>query len=67
VIVDVGGFLGIGAKEVALGMDKLKFMTDKNGKKYLYTNFTKEQLQAQTAYDKGSYAEKRDQQRMMLK
>ena len=67
VIVDVGGFLGIGAKEVALGMDKLKFMTDKDGKKYLYTNFTKEQLQAQTAYDKGSYAEKRDQQRMILK
>ncbi|WP_434724263.1 PRC-barrel domain-containing protein [Mesorhizobium sp. RIZ17] len=67
VIIDVGGFLGIGAKEVALGMDKLKFMTDKNGKKYLYTNFTKEQLQAQTAYDKGSYAEKRDQQRMILK
>ncbi|MGX5802772.1 PRC-barrel domain-containing protein [Bradyrhizobium sp. Arg314] len=67
VIVDVGGFLGIGAKEVAVGMDKLKFMADKNGKKYLYTNFTKEQLQAQTAYEKGSYAEKRDQQRMMLK
>lgn len=67
VIVDVGGFLGIGAKEVALGMDKLKFMTDKNGKKYLYTNFTKEQLQSQTAYDKSSYAANRDQQRMMLK
>ncbi|MDX8533659.1 PRC-barrel domain-containing protein [Mesorhizobium sp. VK25A] len=67
VIVDVGGFLGIGAKQVAVGMDKLKFMTDKNGKKYLYTNFTKEQLQAQTAYDKSSYAANRDQQRMMLK
>ncbi|KUM25357.1 photosystem reaction center subunit H [Mesorhizobium loti] len=67
VIVDVGGFLGIGAKEVAVGMDKLKFMTDKNGKKYLYTNFTKEQLQAQAAYDKSTYAAKRDQQRMMLK
>ncbi|TGQ09782.1 MULTISPECIES: PRC-barrel domain-containing protein [unclassified Mesorhizobium] len=67
VIVNVGGFLGIGAKEVAVGMDKLKFMTDKNGNKYLYTNFTKEQLQAQTAYDKSSYAANRDQQRMMLK
>ena len=66
VIVDVGGFLGIGAKEVAIGMDKLKFMTDKDGKKYLYTNFTKDQLQAQAAYDKGSYAEKRDQQRLMV-
>jgi len=67
VVVDVGGFLGIGAKEVAVGMNKLKFMTDKDGKKYLYTTFTKEQLEAQTAYDKGSYAEKRDQQRMILK
>ncbi|TPK85280.1 PRC-barrel domain-containing protein [Mesorhizobium sp. B2-4-17] len=67
VIVDVGGFLGIGAKEVAVGMDNLKFMTDKNGKKYLYTTFTKEQLQAQAAYDKGSYAQNRDQQRMVVK
>ncbi|AZO11251.1 MULTISPECIES: PRC-barrel domain-containing protein [unclassified Mesorhizobium] len=67
VIVDVGGFLGIGAKEVALGLDKLKVMTDKDGNKYLYTNFTKDQLQAQTAYDKGTYAQKRDEQRMILK
>lgn len=67
VIVNVGGFLGIGAKEVAIGMDNLKFMADKDGKKYLYTNFTKEQLEAQVAYDKGSYAEKRDQQRMILR
>lgn len=66
VIVDVGGFLGMGEKEVAVGMDNLKFMTDKDGKKYLYTTFTKEQLEAQAAYDKGSYAEKRDQQRMMM-
>ncbi|MER9584942.1 PRC-barrel domain-containing protein [Mesorhizobium sp. M0276] len=67
VIVDVGGFLGIGSKEVAVGMDNLKFMTDKNGKKYLYTTFTKEQLQAQPAYEKGSYAQKRDQQRMVVR
>ncbi|MER9950159.1 PRC-barrel domain-containing protein [Mesorhizobium sp. M0047] len=67
VIVDVGGFLGIGAKEVAVGMDNLKFMTDKNGKKYLYTTFTKQQLEAQTAYEKGSYAQKRDQQRMIMR
>jgi len=67
VVVDVGGFLGIGAKPVAIGMDKLKFMTDKDGKTYLYTNFTKDQLQAQAAYDKGSYADKRDEQRMMLR
>ncbi|BCG77975.1 PRC-barrel domain-containing protein [Mesorhizobium sp. 113-3-3] len=67
VIVNVGGFLGIGEKEVAVGLDNLKFMTDKDGKKYLYTSFTKEQLEAQPAYDKGSYAEKRDQQRLIVK
>ncbi|PTE08857.1 PRC-barrel domain-containing protein [Mesorhizobium helmanticense] len=66
VIVDVGGFLGMGEKEVAVGVDNLKFMTDKDGKKYLYTTFTKEQLEAQAAYDKNSYAEKRDEQRMMM-
>jgi sporulation protein YlmC with PRC-barrel domain len=66
VVIDVGGFLGIGTKPVAIGMDKLKFMADKNGKQYLYTSFTKEQFEAQAAYDKGSYAEKRDEQRMIL-
>jgi sporulation protein YlmC with PRC-barrel domain len=66
VIIDVGGFLGIGAKEVAVGFDKLKFMTDKAGNKYLYTNFTKDQLTAQTAYDKGTYAQTRDKQRLIV-
>jgi sporulation protein YlmC with PRC-barrel domain len=66
VIVDVGGFLGMGEKNIAVGMDNLKFMTDKDGNKYLYTSFTKDQLEKQTPYDKGSYAEKRDDQRMML-
>ncbi|MBZ9742312.1 MULTISPECIES: PRC-barrel domain-containing protein [unclassified Mesorhizobium] len=67
VIIDVGGFLGIGEKEVAVGMDNLKFMTDKNGKKYLYTSFTKEELEKQAAYDKSSYAQKRDEQRLIVK
>jgi sporulation protein YlmC with PRC-barrel domain len=67
VIVDVGGFLGIGEKEVAVGLDNLKFMTDKDGNKYLYTTFTKEQLEAQAAYDKGSYAQQRGQQRLIVR
>jgi sporulation protein YlmC with PRC-barrel domain len=66
VIIDVGGFLGIGEKPVAVGFDKLSFMTDKSGNKYLYTTFTKEQLDAQTAYDKGSYTEQRDKQRLIV-
>lgn len=66
IVLDVGGFLGVGEKEVAVGMDNLSFMTDKDGNKYLYTTFTKEQLDAQPAYDASSYAEKRDEQRMMM-
>jgi len=65
VVVDVGGFLGMGEKQVAVGLEKLKFMTDKDGNRYLYTNFTKDQLEAQTAYDKGTYAQNRDKQRIV--
>ncbi len=67
VIIDVGGFLGIGEKEVAVGMDNLAFMTDKDGNKYLYTTFTKEQLDAAAAYDKSTWAEKRDDQRVIMR
>ena len=66
VIVDVGGFLGMGEKEVAVGLEKLKVMSDKDGNRYLYTNFTKAQLEAQTAYDKGTYAQNRDKQRISV-
>ena len=64
VLVDVGGFLGIGEKQVALGMDNLQFMTDQDGNLYLYTNLTKEQLEAQPAYEESGYAENRDEMRM---
>ena len=66
VVVDVGGFLGMGEKQVAVGLEKLKFMADKDGNRYLYTNFTKDQLEAQTAYDKGTYAQNRDKQRIVI-
>jgi len=66
VIMDVGGFLGVGEKEVAVGMDNLAFMTDDSGNKYLYTNFTKDQLNAAPAYDKSTWAEKRDEQRLVI-
>lgn len=62
VIVDVGGFLGMGAKEVAIGMDNLEFMSDADGNMYLYTQFTEEQLEAQPEYDETTYAEQRDDQ-----
>jgi len=66
VIVDFGGFLGIGTKQVALGYDHLKFMTDQNNKRYLEVDLTKDQLDKQQAYNKDTYATDRDQQRMTV-
>src|SRR5690606_21207359 len=66
-VLDVGGFLGIGEKEVAVGGDNLAFMQDTSGKKYLYTTFTKEQLDAAAAYDKATYGEKRNDQRIIVR
>ncbi|WP_048644894.1 PRC-barrel domain-containing protein [Nitratireductor soli] len=66
ILVDVGGFLGIGEKEVAIGLDNLAFMADGDGKLYLYTEFSKEQLEQQPAYDEAGYAEKRDEMRLQV-
>lgn len=62
VTVDVGGFLGLGAKTVAVDMDNLAFMTDEDGEMYLYTSFTQEQLEAQPEYDEATFADARDEQ-----
>lgn len=64
VIVDVGGFLGIGEKEVAIGTDDLAFMTDEDGDLYLFTHFSQEQLEAAPEYDEAAYAEQRDEMRL---
>ena len=46
VIVDVGGFLGIGAKPVALSTSQLKFMRDEDGDVHAATSWTMEQVKA---------------------
>ena len=43
-VVDVGGFLGLGAKPVALPTSSLDFMRDENGKVHATTAMTKDQL-----------------------
>ena len=43
-VVDVGGFLGLGAKPVALDVSRLNFMRDENGKVHATTAMTKDQL-----------------------
>ena len=44
VIVDVGGFLGIGAKPVALTTNQLNFMRDEDGDVHATTAWTKDQV-----------------------
>ncbi len=55
-IIDVGGFLGVGAKPVAMDAKSVQVMADASGKMMIYSPFTKEQLEKQPAYDKDSYA-----------
>lgn len=66
IIVDVGGFLGLGAKPVAVGFDNLAFSADTFGNRYLFLNTTREQLETQPAYDPATYADERSSQRMSI-
>jgi ribosomal 30S subunit maturation factor RimM len=50
VVVDVGGFLGIGAKSVAVPASQLEFMRDEDGEVHAVTTWTEDQLKAMAAY-----------------
>ncbi|MBB3452691.1 ribosomal 30S subunit maturation factor RimM [Rhizobium sp. BK313] len=43
-VIDVGGFLGIGAKPVAVPLTDLDFMRDEDGNVHALTTWTKDQL-----------------------
>ena len=60
VVLDVGGFLGIGKKSVAIAFKALRMMADADNNLYLYTDFTKDELNAAAAYDKDKYPTARD-------
>ncbi len=54
VVIGVGGFLGIGAKNVAFDYDKLQW-TEKNGDRWLVARTTKDELTAQPEFDSKAY------------
>lgn len=62
VIIDFGGFLGIGTKPVAVAVENLRFATNQNGDKFLFLNVTRDQLDKAVAYDKDTYEAQRDTQ-----
>lgn len=45
VVVDLGGFLGIGAKSVSLDANQLDFMRDEDGIVHATTSWTKDQVE----------------------
>lgn len=54
-VVDVGGFLGMGEKSVAIGTQNIDFMSDQNGDLVVFTPFTQEQLKNQPEYSQQAY------------
>ncbi|HTO28771.1 MAG TPA: PRC-barrel domain-containing protein [Devosia sp.] len=55
-LVDFGGFLGMGQKTVAVGMENLEFAANADGDLLAYSDFTREQLEAAPEYDEAAYA-----------
>ncbi|RVC00424.1 PRC-barrel domain containing protein, partial [Mesorhizobium sp. M7A.F.Ca.AU.002.06.1.1] len=55
VVIDVGGFLGVGAKSVAFDYGKLQW-AEKNGDRWLVAQTTKDELTAQAEFDKKPYS-----------
>lgn len=51
VIVDVGGFLGIGEKPVALSFDKIEIGRDENGNLVASTAYTEAEMEAAQAFE----------------
>lgn len=62
VIIDFGGFLGIGTKPVAVAIENLRFATNANGDKFLFLNVTRDQLDKAAAYNKDTWEAERDTQ-----
>jgi len=59
-IVDVGGFIGIGEKPVALEAAQLEIMSDTDGEMEIHTSFTEEQLKGMPTYDERASMETQD-------
>ncbi|MBU4529222.1 MAG: PRC-barrel domain-containing protein [Hoeflea sp.] len=64
-VINVGGFLGMGEKEVAVSPENLDIRADADGGLIVFTPFTKEQLEAQPEYSEETWASDRDSVIMM--
>ncbi|MDQ0997272.1 sporulation protein YlmC with PRC-barrel domain [Phyllobacterium ifriqiyense] len=64
-VVDVGGFLGLGKKPIAVSIENLDLLADDSGKISVFTPFTKKELEAQPAYTPEAY--KADSEKILLR
>ncbi|EJN05578.1 PRC-barrel domain-containing protein [Phyllobacterium sp. YR531] len=64
-VVDVGGFLGLGKKPIAVSIENLDLLADDSGKISVFTPFTKKELEAQPAYTAEAY--KADSEKILLR
>jgi sporulation protein YlmC with PRC-barrel domain len=62
VVIDFGGFLGIGTKPVAVDVSNLRVAQDQNGNDYVYMNVTRDQLDKAVAFNSDTFKTERDQQ-----
>ena len=62
IVIDFGGFLGIGTKPVAVSIENLRYATDANSNKYLFVNVTRDQLDKAPAYDANTFEADRNAQ-----
>src|SRR5690606_24914150 len=65
-IIDFGGFLGIGTKPVAVAFENLDFLADANNNRSLVLPITREQMEAAPAFNKDTYTAERDTQRIVV-
>lgn len=66
IIIDFGGFLGIGTKPVAIGFENLDFLADPNDVRSLVLPITREQMDAAPAFNEDTYTAERDTQRIVI-
>lgn len=64
-IIDVGGFLGLGAQPVAVAFESVTLATDTAGASYLHIDATRQEFENHPVYDPGTYAQERDFQRFV--
>jgi sporulation protein YlmC with PRC-barrel domain len=66
IIIDFGGFLGIGTKPVAVAYEDLNFLADPSNNRSLSLPITRDQMDAAPAFDENTYAADRTTQRVVV-